>query len=61
MRMVYEVAKVVDIPVIGMGGICSGADAVEFIMAGASAVMVGTAISPTLGLVPRLPPKLSSL
>ncbi|MGB4614858.1 MAG: dihydroorotate dehydrogenase [Limnochordia bacterium] len=42
-RMVYEVAKVVDIPVIGMGGICSGADAVEFIMAGASAVMVGTA------------------
>ena len=32
--MVYEVAKVVDIPIIGMGGIFSGEDAVEFIMAG---------------------------
>ena len=42
-RMVYEVASVVDIPIIGMGGIFSGEDAVEFIMAGASAVMVGTA------------------
>lgn len=42
-RMVYEVAKVVDIPVIGMGGICSGTDAIEFVMAGAGAVMVGTA------------------
>ncbi len=42
-RMVYEVAQVVDIPIIGMGGICTGEDAVEFIMAGASAVMVGTA------------------
>ncbi|HHT36762.1 MAG: dihydroorotate dehydrogenase [Candidatus Wallacebacter cryptica] len=42
-RMVYDTAQVVDIPIIGMGGICTGADAVEFIMAGASAVMVGTA------------------
>ncbi|NLY29836.1 MAG: dihydroorotate dehydrogenase [Firmicutes bacterium] len=42
-RMVYEVASVVDIPIIGMGGIFTGEDAVEFIMAGASAVMVGTA------------------
>lgn len=42
-RMVYEVTQVVGIPVIGMGGIYSGEDAVEFIMAGASAVMVGTA------------------
>ena len=41
--MVYEVAKVVSIPVIGCGGIASGEDALEFIMAGASAVQVGTA------------------
>ena len=34
-RMVYETAQVVDIPIIGMGGIATGADAVEFIMAGA--------------------------
>lgn len=42
-RMVYEVANTVKIPVIGMGGISSGEDAVEFLLAGASAVMVGTA------------------
>lgn len=42
-RMVYEVAKSVNIPIIGMGGIYSGEDVIEFIMAGASAVMVGTA------------------
>ncbi len=42
-RMVYETAKAVNIPVIGMGGISSGNDAVEFMLAGASAVMVGTA------------------
>ncbi|WP_265443584.1 dihydroorotate dehydrogenase [Acetivibrio straminisolvens] len=42
-RMVYEVASVVKVPVIGMGGISSGEDAVEFMLAGASAVMVGTA------------------
>ena len=41
--MVYEVAKVVDIPVIGCGGIATAEDAIEFIMAGASAVQVGTA------------------
>ena len=41
--MVYEVAKVVGIPVIGCGGIASGEDALEFIMAGASAIQVGTA------------------
>ena len=43
LRMVYEVAKNVDVPVIGMGGITSWQDAVEFIMAGATAVQVGTA------------------
>lgn len=41
--MVYEVAGAVDLPVIGCGGITTGGDAVEFIMAGASAVQVGTA------------------
>lgn len=42
-RMVYDVAQRVNIPVIGMGGISNGSDAVEFLLAGASAVMVGTA------------------
>lgn len=42
-RMVHEVARVVRIPVIGMGGISNGDDGVEFLLAGASAVMVGTA------------------
>lgn len=42
-RMVWQVAKAVKIPVIGLGGITSGADALEFIMAGATAVQVGTA------------------
>lgn len=41
-RMVHEVYKAVSIPIIGMGGICSGEDAVQFLLAGASAVMVGT-------------------
>lgn len=43
LRVVYEVARVVDIPIIGVGGISSGADVVEFLMAGASAVQVCTA------------------
>ncbi len=42
-RMVYEAAHAVKIPVIGMGGIMTGEDAVEFLLAGASAVAVGTA------------------
>lgn len=42
-RMVYDVSHAVKIPVIGMGGICNGLDAVEFMLAGASAVAVGTA------------------
>ena len=41
--MVYEVAGVVDLPIIGCGGITTANDAIEFIMAGASAVQVGTA------------------
>ena len=42
-RMVYQVAKAVKIPVIGMGGIRTCADAIEFFLAGASAVAIGTA------------------
>ena len=42
-RMVYQVAKSVNVPIIGMGGIKSAEDAIEFIMAGATAVSVGTA------------------
>ncbi len=43
LRVVYQVAQVVNIPIIGMGGIMSGRDAFEFLLAGASAVAVGTA------------------
>lgn len=42
-RMVYEASRAVSLPVIGMGGIQSGEDAVEFLLAGATAVSVGTA------------------
>jgi dihydroorotate dehydrogenase (NAD+) catalytic subunit len=43
LRMVYEAAHSVDIPVIGMGGITTGEDVIEFMLAGAAAVQVGTA------------------
>jgi dihydroorotate dehydrogenase (NAD+) catalytic subunit len=43
LRMVNEVCKAVNIPVVGMGGIVTAEDAIEFIMAGAHAVQVGTA------------------
>jgi len=50
LRMVWQVAKAVAIPVIGIGGISSAEDALEFIIAGASAIQVGTAnfIDPTI-------------
>jgi dihydroorotate dehydrogenase (NAD+) catalytic subunit len=43
LRMVYEAARAVQVPVIGIGGIASGADALEFLLVGARAVQVGTA------------------
>ncbi|RAO99448.1 diguanylate cyclase [Petrotoga sp. 9PW.55.5.1] len=43
LRMVYEVSKVVDVPVVGIGGISNYKDAIEFIIAGATAIQVGTA------------------
>lgn len=43
LRMVWQVAKAVKIPVLGMGGISTAEDAIEFLLAGASAVVVGTA------------------
>ncbi len=43
LRTVYQVASAIDAPIVGCGGIMTGADAVEFLMAGATAVQVGTA------------------
>ena len=43
LRMVWQVAKAVDIPVVGLGGICNAQDAIEFFMAGATAIEIGTA------------------
>ena len=40
-RMVYQVAQAVNIPILGMGGIVNGDDAVEFMLAGASAISIG--------------------
>jgi dihydroorotate dehydrogenase (NAD+) catalytic subunit len=50
LRMVWQVAKTVKIPVIGLGGISSASDAIEFLLAGASAIQIGTAnfIDPTI-------------
>ena len=42
-RMVWQVAKAVNIPVVGLGGIMTAVDAIEFLMAGATAVEIGTA------------------
>lgn len=43
LRMVWQVAKAVNIPVVGLGGICTASDAIEFMLAGATAVEIGTA------------------
>ena len=73
--MVYQVAQTVKVPVIGMGGICNAEDALEFILAGATAVSIGTAnfhnpyatvetcllyTSSSAGLMPAPPPTLYS-
>ncbi|MCF8358665.1 MAG: dihydroorotate dehydrogenase [Prolixibacteraceae bacterium] len=52
LRMVWQVAQAVKVPVIGMGGIMNAADAIEFFLAGATAVQIGTAnfIDPTVTL-----------
>jgi len=42
LRMVYQVAQAVEVPIIGMGGIMTGEDAIEFILAGATGIAVGT-------------------
>lgn len=54
-RMVWQVARAVKIPVVGLGGIMTAADAIEFIMAGATAVEIGTAnfIDPTVTIKVR--------
>ena len=52
LRMVWQVSKAVKIPVIGLGGISSATDAIEFLLAGASAIEIGTAnfIDPTISV-----------
>jgi len=52
LRMVWEVGQAVRIPVVGMGGIMNAEDAIEFILAGASAIQIGTAnlINPRTGI-----------
>lgn len=59
-RMVYEVAREVNLPIVGMGGICSGRDVAEFIMAGAWAVEVGTANFTDPYACPRIVAELKS-
>jgi dihydroorotate dehydrogenase (NAD+) catalytic subunit len=55
LRMVWQVAKAVKIPVVGLGGISTAVDAVEFLMAGATAIEIGTAnfIDPTVTIKVR--------
>ena len=54
-RMVWQVAKAVKIPVVGLGGICTAEDAIEFLMAGATAIEIGTAnfLDPTVTIKVR--------
>lgn len=61
LRMVYQVAQAVDIPIIGVGGIQSIDDVMEFLVAGASAVQIGTASFYNPGLAPRLVGELDTL
>jgi dihydroorotate dehydrogenase (NAD+) catalytic subunit len=57
--MVYQVAQAVGIPVIGLGGIAKLNDALEFLMAGASAIQVGTAVFADPSVLIRLIDELS--
>jgi dihydroorotate dehydrogenase (NAD+) catalytic subunit len=52
LRMVWQVSKAVSVPVIGLGGIMNATDAIEFMLAGASAIQVGTAnfVDPTVSV-----------
>ena len=59
-RMVYEAAHAVKVPVIGMGGIMTGEDAIEFMMAGAKAVQVGTANFADPYAMPRIISEMNS-
>jgi len=59
-RMVYQVAQAVSIPIVGLGGISNVNDALEFIMAGASAIQVGTAVFSEPGMLMRLIDDLTS-
>ncbi len=65
LKMVYEVSQVVDIPIIGMGGIMNAQDVIDFMSAGASAVAVGTAnfVDPFIcpKIIEELPAKLDEL
>ncbi len=60
LRMVWQVAKAVHIPVCGLGGIMTGEDAAEFIVAGASAVQVGTATLSSPDAIPRIASELAA-
>jgi dihydroorotate dehydrogenase (NAD+) catalytic subunit len=55
LRMVYQVAKAVKIPVVGLGGISTAKDALEFLMCGATAIEIGTAnfLDPTVSIKVR--------
>ena len=52
--MVWQCASAVDVPVVGIGGVATGRDALEFLVAGAAAVQVGTATLTEPGAGPRI-------
>ena len=54
LRMVWQVRKAVHIPICGMGGIMTGTDAAEFMIAGANTVQVGTATLASPNAIPRI-------
>ena len=65
LRMVYQVANAVKIPIIGMGGVSSTSDVIEMMMAGATAVQIGTAnlVNPFIckEIIDSLPSKMQEL